>query len=157
MVGDHDGNVAPLLPLAARFGDAFPGIEQGFHGGCAEDANGFGLDGHELAVEELAADFHFVGLRGTIFGRAAFDDVADVDVIAFELDAFFGGGVLNHLREQLASAADEGQALLIFIGTRTFANEDERRSFVAGAKDDFVAGLAEAAAFAIADVFADFR
>ena len=63
----------------------------------------------------------------------------------------------DHLREQLPGAADEREALRIFIGARAFADEHQPRLFVARSEDDLVAALVQAAAFAIADVGEDLK
>ena len=65
------------------------------------------------------------------------------------------GRVFDHLGEQLAGAAHEGDALGVFIGARAFTHEDQRRVFVAHAENDFVAAFVQAAAMAIADIFED--
>ena len=52
-----------------------------------------------LAEQELAADFHLVGQRRTVVGRAAFHYVADVDIAARERDAFSLCGAIDHLRQ----------------------------------------------------------
>src|SRR5262249_49356820 len=88
-------------------------------------------------------------------GRAALDYVADVDLIAHQVDALFLCRALDHLREQLSGAADERDALRVFIGAGAFADEHQRRFLVADAEDDFVAAFVQAAAAAIADVLYD--
>ena len=47
-----------------------------------------------------------------------------VDVVAQQRNAFLLRRAFNHLREQLAGAAHEGDALLVLIRARTFADED---------------------------------
>ena len=145
------------MPFSAQSRDAFLGSEQRFGRGAAQRADGFGPDGLKLAVEELAADFHLVGLRRAVLGRAALHDVADVDVGALERDAFLARGALDHLREQLAGAADEREALLVLIGARAFADEHQLGLLVAGSEDDLVAAFVQAAALAIADVLENFE
>src|SRR5262249_38090524 len=84
-------------------------------------------------------------LRGAVVGRAALDDVADVDRAARDPEP-----LLDHLREQLAGAADEGQALLVLGLARALADEQELGVRVAVAEDDVRAALGEAAAVAVA-------
>lgn len=67
----------------------------------------------------------FLRRRVAVAGWAALDDVADKDLVARQVDG------LDHFREELAGAADEGQALAIFIGAGPFADENEPRARVA--------------------------
>ncbi len=157
MVGDHHWNVAPLVPFASQAGDAVFGFEEVFGGGGTEGADGFRMDDFELASEELSADFHFVRFGCAVFRRAAFDYVADVDVLAEERDAFLGGGAFDHLREELTGSADEGNSLGVLVGSGTFSYEDQFGLLVAYSEDDFVSGIAETAAVAVADVVDDFE
>ena len=96
-----------------------------------------------------------IRLWRAVFRRTAFDDVADVDIGSLDLYAFLFRRVFDHLRQQLASAAYEGDALRIFVGAGAFADEDQRSLLIAYAEDDLVAALVQAAAAAIADVFED--
>ena len=64
-------------------------------------------------------------------------------------------GALDHLREQLAGPAHEGEPLRIFVGAGAFAHENQLGLLVARAENDFGAALMQAAAGAIADVFPD--
>ena len=79
-----------------------------------------------------------VGLGVAIAGRAALQDVADVDVAAAEAHR------LDHLGQELAGGADERLAGAILVGAGRLADEDERRVGVADAVDD-VGALAGAA------------
>ena len=92
-----------------------------------------------------------------LLGRPAFHHVADVDILPPQGDAFFLGGVLDHLGEQLSGAAHERDALGVFVGAGAFAHEDQRRVLVAHSEDQFVAPLVQAAAAAIADIVEDLR
>ena len=108
------------------------------------------LDGVDLAYEELGAGIGFYGLWRAVGGWAALDDVSDVDLLAREAHGE------DHVGEELAGFADEGQALRVFIGSGAFADEHEARGGVAGAEDDGVtAGIGERAAGAVADVGAN--
>jgi hypothetical protein len=85
--------------------------------------------------------------REAIFGRAAFDDVADVNVGPTETHC------LDHLREKFSGAADEWFALNVFVAARAFSYEDELRFWIADAEDDLCPSLVEFATHAIwADV-----
>jgi hypothetical protein len=60
------------------------------------------------------------------------------------------------LSQQLASPADKWQPLFIFVGARTFSDEDEPRAFVSGSKNDIMATFAQPATPAIANVGENF-
>ena len=108
--------IPPLEPFAAHLGNAFFVAGNGARGGTAERTDRLGADCVQLAIEELAADFHLVGFRRAISRRAALDHVADVDILAQQGNAFLFRSALDHLREQLAGTSDEGNALLVLVG-----------------------------------------
>ena len=111
----------------------------------------------KLAVKKLAANFHLVGLGRAVFGWAALDDVADVNVGARERDAFLVGGALDHLREQLAGPADERQTLRILVRPRAFPHKHQFRLLVAGSEYELVPSVVQTAAFALTYIFQDFQ
>src|SRR5260370_21609250 len=100
MIGHDKRYFAPLQPFSTELNYAFLGAKQGFHGNGPEGANRPWIDYLKLAIEELAADFHFVRLRRAIFRRAALDHVANVDILALDGNALFLGCSFNHLREK---------------------------------------------------------
>ena len=71
---------------------------------------------------------------------ATLDGIRDVALVARELHG------LEHLGQELAGAADEGQALRVLVGARALADHDELGARVAGAEDDGVPRVAELAA-----------
>src|SRR4029077_7887625 len=103
----------------AESGDALIGGEQSLGRTCAEAANHFRLNGSELSQEKWRADGNFVFVGEAIFGRAAFHDVADVDVLSPQRHSF------DHLGEEFSRAADERLALNVFIVPGAFADEDQ--------------------------------
>ncbi len=126
------------------------GLEKGLRRASAETADYFRLDHAELAKQERRAGCNFVIFREAIFGRAAFDDVADVNVGAAEAHC------LDHLREQFSGAAHEGFALNILVAAGTLSNEDELRFRIPDAEDDLRTSLVQLATHAIwADICAD--
>src|ERR1035441_9486232 len=149
VVGDHHGDLLPLEPLAAHLGDAFLVAGEGARRDAAERADGLGPDRRKLAVEELAANLHFIRFGIAILRRTALHHVGDVNVLAEDLDTFLLRRVFDHLSEQLSGAADKGDALGVLIGAGAFAHEDQRGLWIANAEDDLVAGFGEAAAVAI--------
>ena len=110
------------------------------------------LDDVDLPEEERLAGLDFVRLGIPVLGRAALDDVGDVDVLALERDGF------DDLRQELPRAADERKALLIFVASRSFADEHQVGFGVADAEHDLRAPQRmELAAGAVADIGADGR
>src|SRR5260221_3093004 len=87
MISYDQRYIAPLQPFSTKLHDAFLGAKQRFHGDGTEGANRPGADHFKLAVKKLAADFHFVRLRRSIFRRAALDHVAYVDILALDGNA----------------------------------------------------------------------
>ena len=87
--------------------------------------------------------------RDCDFRRAAFQDVADVDVLALNACGF------DDLRQKPACFTNEGQTLLVFFVTRRFSDKDNLRVGIARTKDNRGARRRELAALAIADVGAD--
>src|SRR5205823_10323302 len=77
----------------------------------------------------------------------------DVDLVALEIDR------LDHLRQQLAGAADERDALDVFVAARRLADEHEVGVGIADAEHDLLASLSVqlAPAAAGSDVRADGR
>ena len=108
-----------------------------------------GADDVDLAEEEGRAGVALFGLGGAVAGGAAFDDVGDVDLFALETH----GG--DHVVEQLAGFADEGNALRVFVGAGAFTDEHKARVWGAVGEDELVAAGVEGAAGAVADIFAD--
>src|SRR5262245_14805559 len=145
MVSHHDRNVPPLVPLSAKLHDAIFGAQERLGGGGSEGTDSSGPDSRKLPEQELTANLHFVRQRRSIFRRPAFHDVADIYIRAAEGNALLPGGTFDHLREELTSTADEGQALLIFIRSRALTDEHQPGAFIAGAEDELVATFVEAA------------
>lgn len=73
----------------------------------------------QLLHEERAACRDLCRLGVSITRRPVFQDIANEDVFALELDG------LEDLGQQIAGASDERQARRIFSGTRCFTNANE--------------------------------
>src|ERR1700722_6907768 len=146
VIGGHQFSAAKFEPLAAELGDAAVCCENGLGGGASEADDYFWRDGIDLAQQEWRTLLDFVALRSAIFRRATFDDVADVDVFALQAHRF------DHLRQKLSGAADEREALHVFIVTWAFADKDELGFGIAVAEDDFVSSFVELAASAFAEI-----
>ncbi len=139
------------VDTAAKAGEGLSLAEQVGGGGRAKGDDDFGADYVDLLEEERRAGVGFVRLGGAVAGRAALDHIGDVDLFALQSH----GG--DHVVEELAGLADEGDALGVFIGAWAFADEHEAGVGGAVAEDDLVAAGMEGAARAVADLFADER
>ncbi len=138
------------MELAAQGGEGLLDAEQVEGGGGAEGDDDLGLDDVDLPDEELGAGVGLDGLGGAVGGGAALDDVGDVDLLAPEAH----GG--DHVVEELAAFADEGEALEVLVGAGAFADEHEAGVGVAVGEDDgAAAGVGEGTAGAVADEGAD--
>src|ERR1019366_2231506 len=150
MIGGDQFRAAVVEPFAAEFRNALSGLQHGLRRASAEAADYLGLNHAELAKQIRRACCDLVRFRQAIFGWAAFDDVADVNVRAAKAHR------LDHLREKFSGAADERFALSVFVAARAFADKDELGFRIAYAEDDVRAGLVQLAAGAIrADVGAN--
>ena len=119
-------------------------------GGGSESDDDLRADNVDLAEEKLRAGVGFFGLGDAVLRRAALDDVGDVDIGALETHGD------DHVVEELAGATDEGQALRVFVSSRTFADEHEAGVGVSVSENDGVAALkGERAAGAFAYVGAN--
>ena len=150
MIGRDQFRAAIVEELSAVAGNSLIRVEQRLRRACAEAADDFGPDHVELAKEIRRAGGDFVFFGQAIFGRTAFHYVADIHVRAPKTHRF------DHLREQLAGAADEGLALFVFVAAWAFTHEHKLRLWIADAEDDVRASFVEFAASAIgADIGAD--
>src|SRR5262245_17893210 len=135
--------------LPAQLGNRRGNLKHRLSSKCAEAADNLRPNRCELAPEEWIARGDFIRLGIAIIRRPAFQDIADVDVFAFEVDGFDDPG------QQLACASDKRKTLLVFVETGGFADEDEFGLGIAGAEDDVGATRSELAALAVAEVEAD--
>src|SRR5207237_10109016 len=95
------------------------------------------------------AGLKLIALRRAVLRRSTLHHVGDVHIFAAYPHSS------DHVVEQLPGAADEGFALLIFIGAWSLADKHDFRSRIPYAENYVLASAAQAAASAIADVFAD--
>src|ERR1700722_3017531 len=123
-----------MVYAAAETAERGLGSEQIGRGGRSESDDHFGLDDLNLLKEKWLAGVGFDWLGDAVLWRAALHDVGDVDLFALQAHG------VNHVVEQLAAAADEGQTLCVFIGAWAFADEHEARVGVSVTEDDLVAG-----------------
>ena len=98
------------------------------------------LDQLDLPEEIRLARLDLVGHGIAVAGRAALDDVRDVDLGAGKPDA------LEQLVEELAGLTHEGVALLVLVKARRLADEHQVGVRVADAEHDLCAPFGEPAA-----------
>src|SRR5262252_11209632 len=103
---------AVVVGSAAKSRNRIERPEQRARGKRAEGDDHLWPDDINLLKEKRLARLDFVLLGIPVLRRPAFDDVRDVHVIPLEPDR------LDDLRQQLAGAADERDALDVFIAAR---------------------------------------
>ena len=109
-----------LLAVHPRDPERTPGEKLGRE--VAERRDHLRLDQLDLAEQVRLARLDLVLLRVAVAGRTALEDVRDVDVLAAEIDA------CEQPVEQLPRLADEGDALLVLVEARRFADEHQLRA-----------------------------
>ena len=128
-------------PASADTGDAFFDAEQRLRRRPAETDQDVGIGKLDLAQHERQADLRFLRGRRAVAGRPPGHDVGDVDARAVEAD----GG--QHAVEQFAGAADEGQALDVFVAAGRLADEHHPRLRIAVGEHQLGGGGLQRAAF----------
>src|SRR5882757_6319277 len=149
MKSRHKPDSAEVLPIAAHLADRGFYFQHRLNGKGAETYNRARAHGFNLSKKKRLARSDFVGFGISIFGRPAFDYVADINVAALEADA-----ALDDIGQQLAGAADERLATRIFVGAGRLADEHELCVRIADPEDQVLAKRRELASSAIADELA---
>ena len=129
VVGGHHRNARVEVHLLPQAFEAGLGAQQGLGGDAAEAADQARLQDRQLTLQVRFAGTDLRRQRVAVLRRAAFEDVADEDVLAGEAD----GG--DDLRQQLAAAPDERLALTVLVLTGGFADEDDVGLGIALAED----------------------
>ena len=127
-------------PASARLGDAFLDAEQRLRGWAAETHENVGIGELDLPQNERQADLRLLRRRRAISGWPPRNDVGDIDRRAVEADR------RQHAVEQFAGAADERQALDVFVTARGFADEHHACFWVAVGEDKLTGGCLQRAA-----------
>ena len=149
MEGRHHEGGFPCLPFAAVLRKGKASAEQEPARLRAKGEDHLGLDGFELLAQERCAGGELFALGRPVVGRVAFEDVGGVDICAIERHG------AQHIVEQLSCIVRKCTARGVIFDRRRLTNEEEARVGIAFAKDDVGACLAQAAACAIAERFAD--
>src|SRR5688500_18210085 len=124
-------------------------LEQRLRREFAERNDHARLDHFDLAEQEGLALLHLIAFGVAVAGRPALDHVGDVDLVAGQADG------LDDLGQQLAGAAHERLAALVFFFTGRLADEHQPRFRIADAEDDLRA--AESAQLTTTTVLTDVR
>lgn len=150
MESRHDRDALVRLPGAAQLRDALFRDEQVLRRHVAEGHDDLRVDGTDLFLHEADAGFDLVWFGIAVPRRAAFDDVADVDVLALQLHALD-----NDVRQELAGLSDKGSGLLVFFKARPFTDEYDRGLRVPFAEDYIRSARMQFAPCAVAQLFTD--
>ena len=137
---------AKIVEPTTDFGDTFLDAQDGADGGSAQAANQARLDGLNLAIEEGRAGVNLVLFRSAIPWGAALDDIADVDLLAFQANGF------HHAVQKLPCSPHEGETLFVFVSARTLTNEHQLSVRVPLAKHNRLASERQSAAAAVAEI-----
>jgi len=104
----------------------------------SKEHNDLWLDYRDLFLKVADACCCLVGQRFTIFGRAAFDNVRDVDRCSGDPHTIF-----DNLCEKLSCTSDERYSSNVFVFSRSLANEHDGCSYITGAENEFGACFTE--------------
>lgn len=137
VIGDHerDALIGMHRRAQGRQGSVCP--QQGLRCDSSERQNYFRLQQRQLPVQIWFALLDFGGERVPIAGRAAFENVADKNILALELHGF------ENLVQQLPSATDEGFSLSVFFRTWGLTDENDIGSGISDTEDKVAAGFTE--------------
>src|SRR5262245_32519026 len=153
MEGGHEQRAAVLMEAPAQGGDRrlAPQQRPGREGPERHDDKR--PDDRDLREEKALAGGDLVGLGVAIPGRAALDDVRDVDFIAREPPTSHLHR-LDHLGEQLTGASHERKTLRVLVRSRSLADEHQACLRAPRSEDDRLAAPRELAADAVAGLVA---
>ena len=125
------------------FGNAEVFLNHLLGGHPAQANNNLGPQQQKLLAQPGHAGFAFGRQRVTVLGRAALNNVRNENVaLAAQIDRF------KVAVQQLAAAADKGQALLVLVRAGPFADKQNFGIGHALAEDDVFAGFAQITAAA---------
>src|SRR6202046_3024558 len=149
MICGDQFRTAEIKPFASKPGDALGRLQKRLRCATPEATNHLRPDYINLPKKERRASCDFIFFRQTVFRRAAFHYVADVNVFSAQSHR------LDHLRKKFSSAAHERLAFNIFIAARPFADENQLRFHAADSENDIRAALVQLAASAIPNRFSN--
>lgn len=146
MDGSNRFGASKLVELPMNFCDPLLDAEHRPRGGSTQAADQARLNRFDLAEEKRRASGDFIRFGGSIARGPAFDDIADVNVLALNLDK------LQHLVQELPGPSHKRQSLFIFVGAWPFTNKDKLCMWIPLAKDDMLACFPKLATLAVAQV-----
>src|SRR5215813_3669981 len=144
MISSNKFSPAKFLPFASKMGNSAVCLQNSLCSRRSQAHYHFWRDRINLPEKKWRTLRNFVVFWLAVLRRAAFHNVADINVFALQAHGF------NHLRQELSRASDKWKALLVFVCTRAFPDENQFRLGIAVAKDNAMARLVQPAAFAIA-------
>ncbi len=149
VVGRHQRNPLITVKPSAQDADGRLRFQQGMGRKGSEGADHPRADRLELPDQKGFAGGDLLRLRIPVPGRAALQDVADVDLLPFQPHR------VDDLRQQLPGAADERPSLRVLIRARRLADKDQFRMGIPLAEDETVTETAEGTAPAVAELRPD--
>ena len=143
MISCHAAAAADVVPDAVIARDAKLRVDDRLGGDAAEADDELRAAQRDLPPEPLGARLLLHAEGVAVPGRAALDDVRDIDHAAVQVDH------PEHVVQELPRGADEGLALQILLLAGALADEHELGVFPADAEDQIVPRAAERAAPAV--------
>jgi len=117
---------------------------------CTESYNDFGIYGFNLSLKVWQTACYFFMSWVSIFGRTAFEDIANVDIGSFESHCIY------YFVEELSGPSNEGSCLSVFVGSGCFTDEEYIGVWVSFAGDGVSSCLSKFAPAAFSDFIGDF-
>lgn len=137
VVGAEDLRPTVEEEAAAHFRDGLRRVEEVLGGDGSPADDEVGIDDSQLSIQPFAALRGFFGGRIAIPGGTAAEDIADVQILAFELHGF------DDFIHELSGTTDKRFALLVFVGAGGFAEKQESGFGISDAEHGLSAGRGE--------------
>ena len=150
MIGTDQGNAAPHETPAPEPSQGGGSAQKGLRGAESQGTDDPRSNGLYLPEEKRRARIHLIGARRPVFGGPAFDDVADVDILAVEPEG------LDHLVEELPGSPHERATQPILVESRSFAHKDQLGLGSAVTEDEVRPSRVKTASPAVSKVFSYF-
>ena len=116
----------------------------------AESYNDFGIYDFNLSLKIRQAAYYFLRSWVAIFGGAALEYIANVDISSFEPHCIY------YFVEELSGSSDEGPSLSVFVGPGSFTDEEYIGVLVPFAGDGVSSCFSKFAPAAFSDFLGDF-
>ncbi len=132
-----------LHPLAVFPGNAKIRVDDLQRRNSAQANNDLRLDQLDLAPKKTDAGLLLVFQRISVFGRAAFYNVGNINIASIQINDG------KHIIQKLTGRANEGDSLEIFLLSRAFTNKENVSIFVANSENNMISRGTQAAAVAL--------